>query len=211
MFSCYLIKMPPKKKIVPTLVEPIAVNQQASSSVFNAPIPLQNQPIMAGDDAWYKKKEESSNKYLTDLIHRIESGSGKYGESEYKKAYKVDKITKIGKKKKKKVLPPVVEEKKALTPVVEDNTGYWSIGDEPDMKHNNEEKKILDSSDDDSEVKMNKKKTKKNSLDTKIKAKDNKWKSLKKQNEVSGTRAKCKPNETYVKAHCRRCGGRKKS
>ena len=201
--------MPPKKKIVPTLVEPIAVNQQASSSVFNAPIPLQNQPIMAGDDAWYKKKEERSNKYLTDLIHRIESGSGRYGQAEYKKAYKVDKITKIGKKKKRKALPPVVEEKKALTPVVEDNTGYWSIGDEPDMKHNNEEKKILDSSDDDSEVKINKKKTKKNSLDEKIKAKDNKWKNLKKQNQVAKT--KCKPNETYVRAHCRKCGGRKKS
>lgn len=49
--------------------------------------------------------------------------------------------------------------------------------------------------------KINKKKTNKNSLDAKIKAEENKWANLLQSNQVVTA---CKPNETEVKAHCRR-------
>ncbi len=49
---------------------------------------------------------------------------------------------------------------------------------------------------------INKKKTNKSSLDAKIKAQENKWANLLQSNQVVTTT--CKPNETEVKAHCRR-------
>jgi hypothetical protein len=48
---------------------------------------------------------------------------------------------------------------------------------------------------------VNKKKTNKNSLDAKIKRQENKWANLLQSNQ--GVTA-CKPNETEIKAHCRK-------
>lgn len=48
---------------------------------------------------------------------------------------------------------------------------------------------------------VNKKKTNKNSLDAKIKAQENKWANLLQSNQGVTV---CKPNETEVKAHCRK-------
>ena len=64
--------------------------------------PKKTKQPKAGNDEWYKKKEENSNHTIQSLIDRIEQGVGSYGKAKYKKAYKVSEITQIGQKKKKK-------------------------------------------------------------------------------------------------------------
>ena len=74
---------------------------------------------------------------------------------------------------------------------IKKNVGMY--GEEPEEKIQSKPKRR--------KPKINKKKTNKNSLDAKIKAEENKWANLLQSNQ--GVTA-CKPNETEVKAHCRR-------
>ena len=75
------------RKIIPTLIAPVSLGQVENA--FNPPV---EQKIVAGSEAWYKKKEANSGKYIQDLIYRIQTGQGSYGESKYKKDYAVDQM-----------------------------------------------------------------------------------------------------------------------
>ena len=82
------------KKIVPT---PVSGDVQ-----INLPMtPKKSKRPAMGSDDWYKKKEESSNQTLQNIIDKIEKGTGKYGKAKYQKAYKASDITQLSKKKKK--------------------------------------------------------------------------------------------------------------
>lgn len=110
----------PKKKskvIAPTLM--LSDPAPKGSSIFNPPVSKSKKP-KKGSDEWYKKKEESSSNYLQGLINRIEKGEGNYGKSKYKKAYKVDDFTKMGKKKKSSKAP-----KKSEVKTNKKNTQKW--------------------------------------------------------------------------------------
>ena len=74
---------------------------------------------------------------------------------------------------------------------IKNNVGMY--GEEPEEEIKSKPKRR--------KPKINKKKTNKNSLDAKIKAEENKWANLFKDNQ--GITA-CKPNETEIKAHCRK-------
>jgi hypothetical protein len=96
------------RKIIPSLIAPVSLGQVESA--FNPPV---EQKIVTGSEAWYKKKEANSGKYIQDLIYRIQTGQGSYGKSKYKKDYAVDEMV-IDKRPRK---------------------SKFKKGDEPDMKH----------------------------------------------------------------------------
>ena len=100
-----------KSKIVPILVADYSPGPVANNP-FNPPVEekkIKSKP-KKGSDAWYKKKGENSESYLQDLINRIEKGEGKYGDDDYKRAYKPAKFTAIGRKKKSVKVAEVLDE-----------------------------------------------------------------------------------------------------
>ena len=104
------------RKIIPTLIAPVSLGQVENA--FNPPV---EQKIVAGSEAWYKKKEANSGQYIQDLIYRIQTGQGSYGKSKYKKDYAVDEIV-IDKQPKKIVTKNITKLKEN---VVKERIKKW--------------------------------------------------------------------------------------